>query len=119
MPTIKHIFPVFPVSNLTAAIEHYRGLGFQVVPYKKGGYAFAVRDGAEIHLAAVTGKINQTTTTSAAYLEVNNADELAREWAETKVAGHLTTPVSTEYGMREGAHVDPDGNLLRFGSKLG
>ena len=42
------------------------------------------------------------------------------------VAGHLrsvgrgktTMPVDTSYGMREGAHVDPDGNLLRFGSPL-
>ncbi|MGH9261162.1 MAG: hypothetical protein ACRD08_14930 [Acidimicrobiales bacterium] len=24
----------------------------------------------------------------------------------------------TEYGLREGAHVDPEGNLLRFGSAL-
>ena len=29
-----------------------------------------------------------------------------------------TMPVDTGYGMREGSHVDPDGNLLRFGSPL-
>jgi hypothetical protein len=27
-------------------------------------------------------------------------------------------PVDTDHGIREGAHVDPDGNLLRFGSPL-
>jgi hypothetical protein len=26
--------------------------------------------------------------------------------------------VDTDYGIREGGHVDPDGNLLRFGSPL-
>ena len=29
-----------------------------------------------------------------------------------------TMPVDTDHGMREGSHVDPDGNLLRFGSPL-
>jgi hypothetical protein len=24
----------------------------------------------------------------------------------------------TPYGMREGSHVDPDGNLIRFGSPM-
>lgn len=31
----------------------------------------------------------------------------------------MAAPVETEYGLREGAHVDLDGNLLRFGSRRG
>jgi hypothetical protein len=27
-------------------------------------------------------------------------------------------PVDTDYGLREGWHIDPDGNLLRFGSPI-
>jgi hypothetical protein len=27
-------------------------------------------------------------------------------------------PVDTDYGLREGWHIDPDGDLLRFGSPL-
>lgn len=26
-------------------------------------------------------------------------------------------PVDTDYGTREGAHIDPGGNLLRYGSQ--
>jgi hypothetical protein len=28
------------------------------------------------------------------------------------------TPYDTSYGMREAVHVDPDNNLIRFGSRL-
>ena len=52
---------------------------------------------------------------AAAYLHVPDADALAAEWAH--VPG-TETPVDTDYGLREGRHVDPDGNLLRFGSPL-
>jgi hypothetical protein len=30
----------------------------------------------------------------------------------------LHEPVDTDYGLREFAHVDPDGNLLRVGSPM-
>lgn len=118
MPTLKRLAPVFPVSNLNAAMAHYRQLGFTVKPYEDGGYAFAIRDAVEIHLTTVTGKINLATTTSAAYLDVDDADALAAEWTAAKVGGELVAPVNTGYGTREGAHIDPDGNLLRFGSRL-
>jgi hypothetical protein len=32
--------------------------------------------------------------------------------------GPVRDPQDTEYGLRAGAYVDPDGNLLRFGSPL-
>jgi hypothetical protein len=50
------------------------------------------------------------------YLYVSDADALYAQWRLTRVAGRLVAPVDTEYGLREGAHFDPDGNLLRFGS---
>jgi hypothetical protein len=32
------------------------------------------------------------------------------------VEGWLDAPAKTAYGLDEGAHVDPDGNLIRFGA---
>lgn len=32
--------------------------------------------------------------------------------------GRFVAPVDTDYGLREGAHVDADGNLLRYDSPL-
>ena len=54
-------------------------------------------------------------TAPAAYLHVPDADVLAAEWAPVDRTG---APVDTDYGLREGWHIDPDGNLLRFGSPL-
>jgi hypothetical protein len=34
------------------------------------------------------------------------------------VAGELVAPFDTDYGLREGSHVDPDGNVIRFGSPI-
>ncbi len=60
--------------------------------------------------------IDGATTTSCAYLWVDDADALHAEWAAAGVDGRLDPPRPTEYGLEEGAHVDPDGNLIRFGS---
>jgi hypothetical protein len=34
------------------------------------------------------------------------------------VGGQLHKPVDTPYDLREFPHVDPDGNLLRVGSRI-
>ena len=43
---------------------------------------------------------------------------LATEWSASGAEGRFVDPVDTDYGLREGAHIDPDGNLLRYGSPL-
>jgi len=35
---------------------------------------------------------------------------------EVIIDDRLVPPVDTEYGLGGGAYIDPDGNLLRFGS---
>jgi hypothetical protein len=40
---------------------------------------------------------------------------LAAEWASVKRTG---APADPDYGLRENWHIDPDGNLLRFGSPI-
>ncbi len=117
MVELERAAPVLPVADVSAAAEHYRRLGFDVTPYGSGGeYAFARRGHVEIHLARVPNA-DPSATTSALYLWVTDADELAREWREGNT-GRLVEPKDTDYGLREGAHIDPDGNLLRFGSPL-
>jgi uncharacterized glyoxalase superfamily protein PhnB len=49
-------------------------------------------------------------------LRVDDADGLAATWQAAGV--EVSMPVDTEWGQREGALVDPDGNVLRFGSPL-
>jgi hypothetical protein len=107
---------IFAVRDLDRALDHYRRLGFEVREYDGGGYGFAHRDGADLHFSEISD-LDRTKTTSAVYLYVDDADALFAEWRSSGVTGQFFEPVDTDYGLREGAHVDRDGNLLRFGSR--
>jgi predicted enzyme related to lactoylglutathione lyase len=111
--TISKIAPIFPVRDLDLAMEHYRRLGFAVRRYPPGGYGFASRDSVEIHLGVVSDADRRT---SAAYLFVEDADELAAQWRAAGAEVH--GPQDTEWGQHEGAVIDPDGNVIRFGSPI-
>lgn len=113
MATFRRIAPIFAVADLEAATAHYERPGFATRIYVGGGYAFATRDTLELHLGVVPAADRQT---GAAYLWVDDADALASAWRAAGVEVH--PPVDTEWGQREGAVVDPDGNVIRFGSPL-
>ncbi len=107
---------MFVTTDLTRALDHYERLGFQVEAHEGADYyGYACRDGIEIHLAKVDC-VDHASTTSCAYVWVDDAQSLYEEWAAAAVDGQLRAPEETGYGLREGAHVDADGNLIRFGS---
>lgn len=111
MGRFKRVAPIFAVHDLDAALAHYQRLGFATRAYEGGGYGFATRDGIEIHLGVVPPGDHRI---SAAYLFVEDSDELARAWRAAGAEVH--GPEDTEWGQHEGAMVDPDGNVIRFGS---
>ena len=114
--TVRRIAPVFVTTDLARALAHYQRLGFTVEAYDGADYyGYASRDGVELHLAKVD-RIDPGATTSCAYLWVDDAEALHEEWSAAGVDGRLHPPSRTDYGLDEGAHVDPDGNLIRFGS---
>ena len=114
MATLKRIAPIFPVRDLSASLEHYQRLGFATRTYAKGGYGFASLDDVEIHLGVVPG--GASTTPASAYLFVEDADQLAQRWTST--GADVRPPVDTEWGQHEGVVIDPDGNIIRFGSPM-
>ena len=110
--------PVLPVRDIDLAVEHYRKLGFAVRMYEgPDAYAFAERDGIEFHLALV-GDLEPKRNMSAVYLYVDDADALYSEWSRAEIDGRLVEPSDTSYGLREGACLDRDANLIRFGSAI-
>ena len=118
------IAPVLPVQNVRTALDHYRRLGFEAHAYEEAGtdasdpvYGFLQRGAIELHLARVPD-LDHKANTSACYLYVSDANDLFDEWSSAGVLGRLIPPVDTPYHLREFAHVDPDGNLLRIGSEL-
>ena len=109
---MQRIAPIFPVRDVRVALEHYELLGFATREYTGGGYGYAVLGDVEIHL----GMSPDATARASAYLFVDHADDLAEQWRSAGVTLHM--PVDTEWGRREGAVVDPDGNVIRFGSPM-
>ncbi len=116
MPRFANIAPVFTVRDLDAALIHYSRLGFTTRAHPGGGYGFAERDEVFLHLEVA--EVDPLTSTCAAYLYVDDADALHAEWRRSGVTGRFSSPVDTDYGLREGSHIDTDGNLIRYGSPL-
>ena len=120
MARLTGVAPVFPTEDLARALEHYRRLGFHVSAYDgpdgNDYYGYARRNEVTLHLAKVPAPIDLGTSNVAVYLYVDDAESLYAEWSAAGVDGRLVAPRDTEYGLHEGAHVDPDGNLIRFGS---
>lgn len=113
---LQGVAPIFPVTDLARSGGLYRELGFEVEEHADATYAIARWDGVEIHLALVD-HLDQMSNTSAAYLFVDDAEALARRWEGVPDAT-VTSPVATDYGLLEGALLDPDRNLIRFGSPI-
>jgi predicted enzyme related to lactoylglutathione lyase len=116
MTEVHEVAPVLPVRDLDAALAHYARLGFTTWSHDLG-YAIAERDDVHLHLSRVE-HIDPATSVVSVYLYVADADALAAEWRSSGALGVFVDPVDTDYGLREGAHIDPDGNLLRYGSPL-
>ncbi len=95
---------------------HYASLGFTTTPYGDGdGYGFADRDGVGLHLSAEGEPVHEHAA-GVAYLYVDDADALYAQWTRPGIGGQTHPVHDTPYQLREGADVDPDGNLIRFGS---
>jgi catechol 2,3-dioxygenase-like lactoylglutathione lyase family enzyme len=110
------VAPIFPVSDLAAALAYYRGLGFGARQWRSGGYGFVTFDGAEIHLGVEPDLDTRADRRPAACLFAEDPDALARTWLAAGGDGRL--PQDTGWGQHEGVLVDPDGNVIRFGSPM-
>lgn len=69
-----------------------------------------------IHLGAEPDLDTRADRRSTAYLFVGDADGLAGTWLAA--GGDVRLPQDTEWGQHEGVLIDPDGNVVRFGSPM-
>lgn len=103
--------PIFAVSDLARSTEHYEKMGFAIGHHDEAR-AFVHRDrDLTIHL-----RVEASGPTSTLYIHCPDADEVAEAWRKAGLA--VDGPTDRDWGKREGSHVDPDGNLIRFGSPL-
>jgi catechol 2,3-dioxygenase-like lactoylglutathione lyase family enzyme len=124
--------PALPVRNAGAAVDFYRDrLGFDVL-HHDGGFAVLSRDDAVIHLweagdedwrtrldpakPVCSGAESFIAGTASCRIKVEGVDELYEELS----ARDVLHPVSrkgvddTDFGTREFATLDLDGNLVTF-----
>jgi catechol 2,3-dioxygenase-like lactoylglutathione lyase family enzyme len=112
--TVAGFEPIFTVSDLERALDHYQKMGFEISHHDET-YAFAHRDkDLTIHVVLAGG--GAPPTTGSLYINCHDADQVADEWRKAGLA--VSGPKDEDYGKREGSHTDPDGNLIRFGSPL-
>jgi catechol 2,3-dioxygenase-like lactoylglutathione lyase family enzyme len=110
------VAPIFPVRDVNAALDYYRGLGFRARAWPGGGYGFLKFDGAEIHLGETPDLDKRSEPRASAYLFVEDADALAQTWLAA--GAEVRLPEDTEWRQHEGVLIDPDGNIIRFGSSI-
>jgi catechol 2,3-dioxygenase-like lactoylglutathione lyase family enzyme len=131
--SLSQTIPAMPVRDAAAAAEFYRDrLGFQVL-HQDEGFAVLGRDDAQVHLweagdeswrervalretPVSSGAESFIAGTASCRIKVDGVDDLYAELS----AKEVLHPVSregvseTEYGTREFATLDPDGNLITF-----
>jgi uncharacterized protein len=115
------VAPGLPTTDMARTVEHYGRLGFSFSapgsPSLDGaGFAIGERDGIELHFA-LKPEHDPATTATWVYIGVEDADAMGEELAAAGM-GQGRAVRTTDYKMREIAHIDPDGNLLLFGSRL-
>lgn len=131
--TMSRTVPALPVQNTDKAAAFYQQrLGFEI-RHVDDGFAKLVRDGAEVHLWAASdhswkqrsdlaarpvcsGAESFLAGTASCRIEVDDVDALYAEMAAAAVL-HPTDPGSaqdTDWGTREFAALDLEGNLLTF-----
>jgi catechol 2,3-dioxygenase-like lactoylglutathione lyase family enzyme len=125
--------PALPVRDMRAAAQHYREcFGFDVL-HETDGFAVLERDRAQLHLWAASddgwrergnftekpicsGAESFLAGTASCRIEVVDVDALYSELRGTGVLHPVSNDSvsTTDFGTREFATLDLDGNLLTF-----
>ncbi|MBA3233661.1 MAG: VOC family protein [Propionibacteriales bacterium] len=133
--TLCQTIPALPVRDTAAAVDYYGGrLGFSVA-YQDAGFAVLKRDSAEVHLWQAadegwrdrnpgdrpvrSGAESFLAGTASCRIQVNEREHLETLYDDMRSAEVLHPvsrqgPTDTDFGSREFATLDLDGNLLSF-----
>ena len=117
------VAPILESRDLAATSAFYQRLGFEQKGLWPDEYLILMRGEVGLHFV-LSPEMEPRSTAGACYLYVEDADALYAEYARLDLPGEGIprlhgSPEQTDYGLREFALVDLDGNLLRIGSFSG
>jgi hypothetical protein len=117
----ERVAPILPSRDLRATSAFYERLGYAVQGLWPDEYLIVRRGEIGLHFFHCP-EVDPGTSIAGCYLYVEDADALHAEYAALGLPGDgipsLNGPHEADYGLREFALVDEDGNLLRIGSPL-
>jgi catechol 2,3-dioxygenase-like lactoylglutathione lyase family enzyme len=132
MTRLSETIPALPVRDVAASVGFYRDrLGFEVL-HHDGGFAVLKRDDAVLHLweasdeswregidlerPVCSGAESFIAGTASCRIVVEGADELYEELRAQDVLHPVSKDAvsDTDFGTREFATLDRDGNLVTF-----
>jgi catechol 2,3-dioxygenase-like lactoylglutathione lyase family enzyme len=132
MVKLGQTIPALPVRDAAAAADFYRDrLGFEVI-HHDGGFAVLCRDEAVVHLweasdeswrerdsrekPVCSGAESFIAGTASCRIQVEGVDELYEELRGSDVLHRVSNSGvdDTDFGTREFATLDADGNLVTF-----
>jgi hypothetical protein len=108
------VAPIMPSTDIARTRQHYERLGFTADVIDD--FMMTKRDDIELFFS-LNPEHDPKRTASCIYVRVVDADALHAHWQAADIAG-LRQLRNTHYNMREFAYVDPDGNMILFGSRL-
>ncbi len=108
------VAPGLPTADMARTVEHYQRLGFHF-SLRGEDFSIARREGVELHFA-LKPEHDPARTATWIHVTVEDADVLAEEFRASGFPPRRE-PHDTDHHLREFAHIDPDGNLLLFGSR--
>ena len=108
----------FQVSDLEASLAFYTAtLGF-TERFRFGDYAGVEHGEVQIHLSGPAARNKRQIGQASIYIFCDDVDAYYTELL-AKGASAQAAPKDYDYGMRDFAIEDPDGNLLGFGQDVG
>ena len=109
--------PVLASLNIKKTVQFNKDkLGFDRVGYLDHDYAIIARDYFIVHFWKCNNKIHPENTSC--YLDVKDIDILYEELKRQNVIHPNGKLEDKEYGTREFAVLDEDGNLIKFSERI-
>jgi DNA-binding MarR family transcriptional regulator len=109
----RSVMPFLPSTDIARTEAFYRTLGFSVDHYSDD-FIMLARDAIELAFS-LNPKHDPKTTAGCIYVRVTSADALHAAWRGIE---GVKEPKDQEYRMRDLPVIDPDGNMILFGSPI-